>query len=677
MADALLMALGTTQVQSVTTGATTQDATKIPSTLTSVPLGTLIKGFVINRDQQNNPILRTSHGDVLVKSDVFLKTGSEVVIRVDNLAQQVRARIITVDNIPIKDLIEMQQQKVPVQQDTVLQSSLAPRQPMAMPAATTPATAGPSIILEGVMLKPTNTMEQSVSMLESIFNLPKPVAQAITQGQPLYVRVVASDMQTATPQLPGLAPGQAQLPAPDLSAPATSMPPSLQAARYMAYGQQTAPAPLPPSVNISAGEGNIALPQIPSTLPASAETGQRHILVPDMASKPGLMSQPLTPANATPSQTAPLAPTIPSGAAPTSPPMQAAAGPGITVPPQSAAPTPLPSNPPSATTLTTAAPPPAATVTASGEHPFTHQAIQNAPPAHTMTARVIGTEAGGETVVRTPVGIFKLFTAAPPPPGSTLMLEIALPPQPGTATGFLTVDTSYNQPATGNAQPLTHEWKSLHESLAMLRQDPIQFAELNHRIPNTKSDFVNSALFFISALKSGAIRQWLGDRVSTRLEERASPLLQRLSADFSNISALGTDKPDQSWNLYAIPFRHEEELQQARLYVRREQNKESKNSRQAIGTRFVVEVTLSEMGDMQLDGLVRTQDKNVLFDLIVRSEQPLDNDVQSDISALFSQGAQAVGYAGNVLFQPGRERFMFPNETLTDSKNSDNHNIIA
>lgn len=59
--------------------------------------GQLIKGFVLNRTAQGQPILRTPGGDFTVKSDFFLKIGSEVVVRITGSGQNLRANIISVN----------------------------------------------------------------------------------------------------------------------------------------------------------------------------------------------------------------------------------------------------------------------------------------------------------------------------------------------------------------------------------------------------------------------------------------------------------------------------------------------------------------------------------------------------------------------------------------------------
>jgi len=65
------------------------------------------------------------------------------------------------------------------------------------------------------------------------------------------------------------------------------------------------------------------------------------------------------------------------------------------------------------------------------------------------------------------------------------------------------------------------------------------------------------------------------------------------------------------------------------------------------GTRFVVEFSLSRLGDMQLDGLI----KHKRFDLILRSTQDLSAAVRDHITTLFTQANEITGFVGGVQFQ--------------------------
>jgi hypothetical protein len=85
-------------IQPVATAIPNRDSAPGANPLATLPAGTTVEGFVVNRDAQNNPILRTPLGDLRITSDVFLKTGSEVVFRVDT-SQASLARIVTVDGL--------------------------------------------------------------------------------------------------------------------------------------------------------------------------------------------------------------------------------------------------------------------------------------------------------------------------------------------------------------------------------------------------------------------------------------------------------------------------------------------------------------------------------------------------------------------------------------------------
>jgi hypothetical protein len=65
--------------------------------LANFPIGSVVSGFIINRDAAGNPILRTDSGDIAFASNFFLKIGSEVTIRIEHLAGNTSAHLLTVN----------------------------------------------------------------------------------------------------------------------------------------------------------------------------------------------------------------------------------------------------------------------------------------------------------------------------------------------------------------------------------------------------------------------------------------------------------------------------------------------------------------------------------------------------------------------------------------------------
>jgi hypothetical protein len=104
------------------------------------------------------------------------------------------------------------------------------------------------------------------------------------------------------------------------------------------------------------------------------------------------------------------------------------------------------------------------------------------------------------------------------------------------------------------------------------------------------------------------------------------------------------------------------EIQQIRLLLR--QNEEEPNEEATSDTRFVVDVDLSRLGRLQLDGLVR--DKGKSLDLIVRSDAHLADTIQNDIRTIFLEAADSTGLKGGVNFQAAPADFIEISDPSSD-----------
>lgn len=644
---------GTVQIQSIGSQTNTQGSPNVPSQLAGVSIGSLISGFVINRDRGGNPILRTERGDVLVQSDVFLKTGSEVIIRIQTQAQQTVAKIISVDNIPLQEFIN--QRAEPVNEDVVLQSSSS--------SASKLSTANGIPLAEDVQIFQTSALEavllrapvsasstSNATLLASVFNIPLAAATAIEEGGIVQLRVVSTDL---TPITNAVA---------DVVTPKAGTVASL----YQAYQSPALPAAGAPTASAS-----------PSTLPALPAAPLT--VLPHVTPLPLTQAQVPTPTANTPQPlgTSTL-PVVPAGA----PIIQPAVG-GI-IPPATTAPvtpttTPTPTSAPVIPALANphliGSSPATDLVSKATESAIAAAASQLNPQvalgqkSGVISATVIGHELGGETIVRTSVGSFKLFTPSPPPAGTTLQLQLIAIPSPLQA-GTIAYQNQLFERAASQPQDLT----SLQELVALAQTNPALASELATRLPNTKSKLVNNALFFLSALKSGDVRSWLGQNLSDKLEELAPQLFSKLSSELGAARA-GAEAPNQPWQPLHFPLLHQQELQQPKLFIR--QDESDKSTQKAQGIRFILDVNFSELGDMQMDGFVRNHNRKTQFDLIVRSHEPLEIIMQQDITQLFTQAAELTGFEGSVRFQPDPASFVNAAEANLQAKWQDDRSIIA
>jgi hypothetical protein len=588
-------------IQPLTTPVSTQDTPS--NALQGVPAGTLLEGFVVNRDQQQNPVLRTSVGDILVKSEFFLKTGSEIVIQVDASIAS-RARIISIDGLTPQDYAS-KNIALPAH-DEILGSSLLAQ---ARPVAANGPSEGP-VLLSAVLLSPN---------ILPIEGMPPEVAQYWSQ-------IVASLKKDAAITVKLIA---TELPLPGDPAPAKA-------------GQVTVPLQTP----------------VPSATPPTPTSTTTQTPPPNVASQP---TAPL-PAPATP-VVAPTAAVVTATAAPT--PLQVTPPP----PPPIAAPVTAPRAPASQTTEGAAKQPNAV--------PLPSTTPAQSPTASripTVTAQVIGHELDGANIVQTAVGTFKLLTAHPLPTGSKLTLEIqpkpTTPPAQSVSQPLLPTDLE-------EFTTLARDWSSLRDAISTIASYDPQIANqlINDVLPKAHGKLANDMLFLFAAIKTGSLEQWIGKRAIDVLDLRSPEVLKRLTRDFAQLQQVFSDALPQ-WMSVVVPFYSGAQLEHVRMYFRQDDEGGQKKD-EGGGQRFVIEIDLSHLGDMQLDGFVKKSANGQYFDLVVRSVRHLPNDVQQGIRQIFEQSLQVTGYKGYVNFQQGSQHFVRPLESVKAALNAGTNTILA
>ena len=144
-----------------------------------------------------------------------------------------------------------------------------------------------------------------------------------------------------------------------------------------------------------------------------------------------------------------------------------------------------------------------------------------------------------------------------------------------------------------------------------------------------------------------------------RALQRLRPdLMNRLRDDFSNLGRLVDEPLPNDWRAIPVPMANGGAIEQIHLYLQRRQDDEEdeEDPRQGPGTRFVVDLDLTRMGHLQLDGFV--QDGTKRFDLIVRTDARLPDKVQNDIRTIFTEVNEATGSTGGLVFQSAPANFI-------------------
>ena len=555
----------------LTTPPASRDATgSVPAQLQGVAPGTLVEGFVVNRDGQSNPILRTPVGDVLVKSDVFIKTGSEVVFRVDP-SQPGHARLLTIDGLPPQDYATANTRGL--SGDTVTNATTTAQQV---------AVGGKAVAVP----------------IQALLVSTTPLQPATIAANPLLTAVAAGSAPI-TPGLLKLAQGaqlQVKLLQVSLPAPGESEP---QRAGTQPTNPAAPPPPKPDGQNFApqgmanANTAKIALqntqaPATPQGLPLEIPAlGQQAATV--AATKAHTQAANL-----------PLPPTASNASAPATP-ATAKAG---------------------------------------------------------MPAYVLGHEGDGATILQTPVGTLKSYLPQKLPVGTAVRLDVMpalTQPLPGTVMPLPTE-------SQGNVTTLAQQWPALDETLKLFPSTHEAARPLMQAMPEIGPRLVSGLLFFIAAIKTGDLRQWIGARALSALEARSPDLASKLKGDMTQLQSLLVDSPLQQWNSAMVPMLYQGQLEHARLFFRDDREHGGHDGKKKDGNdqRFIVEIDTSHLGEVQFDGFVRHGGEAKQFDLIVRSGVALPAELQQQARTTFDNALGSTGMKGYLAFQQGSQHFVRP-----------------
>ena len=256
--------------------------------------------------------------------------------------------------------------------------------------------------------------------------------------------------------------------------------------------------------------------------------------------------------------------------------------------------------------------------------PLTDDAQAAAGTLTGTVAAAADTSAG--TVLETPLGVLTLDRRLAVPAGTTIGLVpvAALPPDAADA------------PAPGRT------WPALAETLATLdRVAPELAARLRSDLtPQSGAQLAGTLLFLLGAVGGGA---WPNAKAASALDRAGrSDLRLRLDGDAAELRRLA-DPPQGDWHVFVLPLLEGPSLSAVRLYLRRNGGG---NARPEDGTRFVLDVEMSRLGALQLDGLVRRQ----RLDLMLRSQREIAPDLRQEIAAVFRDTTTAAGFVGENAF---------------------------
>lgn len=205
---------------------------------------------------------------------------------------------------------------------------------------------------------------------------------------------------------------------------------------------------------------------------------------------------------------------------------------------------------------------------------------------------------------------------------------------------------------------LSREWPTLKAALAA--HDPAAAAgartSVEAVLPQPGPKLAQQILAFFSALDSGDARGWLGEAGQSLERATGTGLLASIEADLAEMKPATAGNGD--WRVAFLPFLDGAELQQIRIYSRR--HKPGAKSEADPGDRFILDFDLTELGPLQIDGLLHKP----RCDVILRSQALLPDWLREELVRLYADSISAIGFSGELSFQVARS---FPSPPLDDA----------
>ncbi len=269
---------------------------------------------------------------------------------------------------------------------------------------------------------------------------------------------------------------------------------------------------------------------------------------------------------------------------------------------------------------------------------------------NTLSGSVTGRTPLRHPIIQTGAGVFALKTPIVLPLGSVVTFEVTNTPSPP-------------QLELGSATML-HEslfamrkWPALEQAIQVLHEVNSSAAQrlVNTILPRPGTGLTSGLIFFLTALRSGDLLSLIGE-MPMRLIERSRPnLAGQLTEDFKTLARMVDEPGPGDWRVSLIPINTGAGIEQIRLLIRQHTGEEGEDEGPADG-RFIVDIELTSLGRLQLDGLMKNNGKSL--ELIIRSEKPLHETMHNDIRTIFTEASVLTGLRGGVNFQAAPAHFI-------------------
>jgi hypothetical protein len=284
------------------------------------------------------------------------------------------------------------------------------------------------------------------------------------------------------------------------------------------------------------------------------------------------------------------------------------------------------------------------------------------PGVHRGT--VLATAPQGQPIIDTASGTVVLNTSRSPPLGSQVGFSL-LSSTDHAATAL--PSTSQPDPARTGA-PVFHRlapygdaaraWPALADALdAMAPLSHGAMTMVRETLLPTPNALSGALTVLLNSLRGGLAKPTGQPRLPTSVQQTMERLSLDRGALTSSLNALvgeAKDAQGDRWRATTVPLSADGQILPLHLYTRAIEERPTSDEDVSddvtdTGTRFIIDVRLSRLGELQLDGYFRKP----RLELVLRAREGIDQALILDIRAIFHETASAAGLTGAITISSG------------------------
>ena len=233
----------------------------------------------------------------------------------------------------------------------------------------------------------------------------------------------------------------------------------------------------------------------------------------------------------------------------------------------------------------------------------------------------------------------------------------------GARSSFDVLNRSVPQPLTFSPVPPSPTgWTLLAETVQQQHASPAML-EMISVLPAANGRLAANMAAFVAAARSGDGR-WPGE-TSLKALERSGPrgtalarflrgeiLSKSPSASRPESQGAGGAGAGEEWHTLTMPFLNGETIEKITLSLHRppddpaEEEPRRDGRKGGVPMRFLIDLTLSVLGPVQIDGLAKPGERR--FDLVLRTRMPLPQEMRRDITGLFATAGTLLNLGGSL-----------------------------